>query len=261
MIAVYRFFTDYAPDVEYKTHTHPMTGEEVISRVKVPGKFREIHKVEYGPLGSDKTRVVAIVEKLKPKLEIGMDVQPGSAVEAAMVKWQFIEPLYKRWLEGQSITPDGTPLAAWSGVGPEQAEALRRRDIFTVQQLSELSDTHVMQYGIAGLRVLRDNAKRFVQTLGTVHFEEALAEKDIEIAGLRDTLSEMQQMMRQMQANMVVLQEAAARPSAALFGEGGSTEQTENPDDGDTGNDDAFGGDATEKVVKVDRPRKQARAR
>lgn len=250
MFAVYRFFKDYAAEREVKHHTNPVTGDTVEVRVKVPGKMREVHKVEYGPLGSDKTRVTMIVDHLRPKVEYGVEPQEGSSQWQAIARWQVIEPLYERWLAGLEITPDGTPLAAWAGVGPEQAEALRMKGIHTVQQLAALSDSHFERYGIGGLRNLRDHAKRFLDTTDTAAFQSLIEERDIIIEGLKDTVANYGETLKQMQQQMALMQEQQAttslradEPSLPL---------------GDDDNSDAFGV-ADPDLVPVERPRKTAR--
>lgn len=249
-IAIHRFFTDYGPLKEEVEITDKTTGEPRMARRRVPGKTAELHKVVYGPLGSDRTRVTAFVHHLKPKIPREM-AERGTAAEQAWYKWDIIEAAYKKWLAGQEITPEGTPLAAWSGVGPEQAAALKSRDIHTVEQLAQLTDSHIEKYGIAGLRHLRDNAKRFLTTLDKATVENALAEKDVLIAGLTDTVEEMRQAMAEMRRSMASLQTAQPAP-----GDGGHLEQ-------DVNNDDAFGGgddiDTTD-AVPVTTPRRRARA-
>lgn len=242
MFAVYRFFKDYAPDREIRHHTNPVTGENVEIRTKIPGKLREIHKVEYGPLGSDKTRVVMPVEHLRPKVEYGIDPQEGSSAYQAIMRWSVIEPLYERWLKGLEITPDGTPLAAWSGVSPEQAEALRMKGIHTVQQLAALGDTHFERYGIGGLRNLRDNAKRYIESFDSQAFNDMIQERDIVIDGLKSTISDLGETLRQMQQQMAQMMEAKANPP-----------QADNEDE-----NDAFGA-ADPELVPVTAPRRQAR--
>lgn len=217
MLAIYRFFEDY------------VQGKDE-NGVKIPGKLRAVHKVEYGPLGGgDKCRTIALVNSLRPKLEVGESPQPGSAQEQAMVKWDFINAAYQKWKQGQEITPDGTPLGAWPAIGPEQAEALRRRDIHTVEQVAQLTDTHIGQFGIQGLRNLRDMATRYVNNAGTHQLEASLAEKDQQIAGLVAQQADMAQMLRDLQVTLAALQSGPAAGSVQTQG------QNEPAD-----NDDAF---------------------
>lgn len=242
LFAVYRFYKDYAPAFKEVRHVNPVTGIPFMLREQIEGQMREVHKVEYGPLGSDKIRVPARVDDLRPKLRPGEDPQPGSAQEQAIVKWSVIEPLYQKWLKGQEITPEGIPLAAWAGVGPEQAEALRRRDIHTVQQLAALTDTHFTNYGIAGLRNLRDHAVKFLDSSGSAAIMHELEQRDIMIAGLQDTIATMAETLKQMQHSMANMQMAQ------------QGEPTEDPD-----NDDAFGEDTGEPLIRVSTPRRKPR--
>lgn len=221
-IAVYRFFSDYGPEVTYVERPDQFGVPQQI-KVKNPNRLREIHKVEYGPLGSSKTRVIAPVESLRPRT---MTPAKGSADELSLLKWRIIEPKYRQWLAGQEITQDGTPLAAWHGISREQADALKFRGIHTVEQLSQLTDTHIQSYGISNLRQLRDSAQRYVTTLDKGAVEAELAEKDIKITALQDQIAEMAAVLQRMQAQM----------QAPV--EGGLSERIEN--------DDAFAGEEEE---------------
>lgn len=215
MLAVYRFYTVYKPAFEEIEHTNPVTGETSLKRKPLPGQTREVHMVEYGPLGSDKTRVTASVESLRRVRDMS-EAQQNPSILMAAQRWAAIEPYYAAWLQGQQPTPDGTPLAAWSGVSPEQAESLKMRGIHTVQQLAALNDSHFEKYGIQGLRALADNAKRFIATLDSRVLEDKLAEKDLQIASLTDTVEEMKTMLAELMAGKI------------QTGEGGHSEQTEN---------------------------------
>lgn len=256
MFVIYRFFKDYAPEREERNHTNPITGEQVTLRVKVPGKLREVHKVEYGPLGSDKTKVVMPVEHLRPKLEYGIEPQEGSSQYQAVMRWSVIEPQYERWLKGLEITPEGTPLAAWSGVSPEQAELLRQRGIHTVQQLAALSDSHFERYGIGGLRNLRDNAKRFTESFDSQAFEHLITERDIVIAGMKDTIDSQTETMKQMQQMMAQMQESMAQMQQA-----GAAQDTAKVPRVVVEDDDAFSGEPNPDLIAVERPRRQPRNR
>lgn len=147
-----------------------------------------------------------------------------------MFKWEFINAAYQKWKQGRDITPDGTPLGVWPAVGPEQAEALRRKDIHTVEQVAQLTDTHIMQFGIQGLRALRDQATRYINNMGAHQLEAQLAEKDQQINGLTDQVAELARLVREMQQ----ASQATLAPR-----DGGHSEQVVNEDD--AGNDDAFG--------------------
>lgn len=245
IIAIYRFFKDYANDYVEKTLVNPTTGIPFIHREQVPGKMREVHKVEYGPIGTDKTKVTMRVEDLRPKLDPGMDPQPGSAAENALIRWEIISAAYEKWLAGQEIGHDGTPLAAWSGVSPEQAEVLRQKGLHTVQELAALSETHFDRIGLGGIRKLRDQAKLFLGSVDATAYQYDIEQRDIVIAGLQDNIANLTETLKQMQHTMANLQMAQQEKAAS---------EPVDPDD------DAFSG-PTADMVKVDTPRKQARGR
>lgn len=65
--------------------------------------------------------------------------------------------------ESGDVVGDGIPLELWNGVKKEQAHGLKQIHIHTVQQLARLSDAHLAQPGMMGLRALRDKAQQFLE--------------------------------------------------------------------------------------------------
>jgi len=202
-IRIHRFFVKYKQAYETYEHTNPTTGETEFRSRKVHGKQDEEHWVEYSPLGSDKSVIEDSIRRLRavqdPHSGVG-NAATNPAIGLAAARWAFIEPHYNRWLQGHEPTADGTPLAAWSGLGREQAEVLRTKGIATVQQLAKLTDTHFQTMGIPGLRAIVDNAKRFLAALDTSVVEEKLEEQARENAVLRDELAEMKKILASIQA-------------------------------------------------------------
>lgn len=197
-IQVLRFYTTYKQKYDTVEYHNPRTGE-VENRAKiVPGQMDEVHMCEYRPLASDKVILSEDVRRLAAVDDMN-EAQKNPAILMAAFRWQQIAPLYERWKQGHEVTPDGTPLAGWAGVGPEQAEALRLRGIVTVQQLAALGDTQFQSLGIPNMRHLRDNAVRFLSSLDGVKVAADLAEKDAQIASLIEQVNALAEMVRQQQ--------------------------------------------------------------
>lgn len=72
--------------------------------------------------------------------------------------WDVVRPHYEAWKAGQDVPENGTPLAAWAGIRPEQIAVLRQFDIRTVEDLAVLSDSILSRPGMTGLRAVRDAA-------------------------------------------------------------------------------------------------------
>lgn len=184
-IKVLRFFSKYEPEYSSTSRENPITGQEIIV-VKPTGNLREIHYVEYAPLGSDKSVMQEKVARI-----LSVDPSGNTASEIAQARANVIAPLYQKWLKGQEPTADGTPLAAWSGVSPEQADTLRARGITTVEELAALNDSHFQSIGISGLRSIVENARLFLSTLDNSRVAQELALKDSQIMALMETVAEM----------------------------------------------------------------------
>lgn len=76
--------------------------------------------------------------------------------------WAVIEPYYEAWKKGQETPVDGTPLGAWPGLAPEQAERLRMMRVRSVEDVAAMTDADVDNFGMGGL-LLRQNARAFVE--------------------------------------------------------------------------------------------------
>lgn len=62
---------------------------------------------------------------------------------------------YKAYREGKKVAVQGTPLEAWSLVSPAQVRNLKANNIFTVEDLSGLSDAGIQNIGMGGLDLVR----------------------------------------------------------------------------------------------------------
>lgn len=118
------------------------------------------------------------------------------AQEIAYAKKQIVEPAYEAWKRGQEIPDNGTPLAAWAGVSPEQVEALKSIGLLTIESVADLTDGEITKKPMPGLRTLREMARRFVTTLDKGEVTNALKEKDNEIAALRAQMEELADLVR-----------------------------------------------------------------
>ncbi len=181
-IFVHRFWTTYKPDPEN------------------PEKMLERDWVEYSPIGNaDRTKVVARIADLSrvpPRSEVGANI----AMALAIARWEEIEPKYQKWKAGRTSTIEGTPLAAWNGIAPEQSEVLRMRGINSVEELSKLSDSHVDRFGLPGLRDLIANAKRFVGAFDTAKAAAAIKAVEEDNAALKAELAEMRELFASIKA-------------------------------------------------------------
>jgi hypothetical protein len=157
--------------------------------------------VEYcAPGMAQRATTVAVVDQLS---RIRTDVDPDNpAYRLARERWGAIEPAYAAWKKGHEITVDGTPLAAWPGVTPEQAEVLRTFGLRTVEEVANATDSVIARVQLPGVRDLQANARAFLEAADRGKVAAELARKDDEIAALKADMEELKAMLvESMQAN------------------------------------------------------------
>jgi hypothetical protein len=89
---------------------------------------------------------------------------PGGDVSVVPVEEKHKRIYAKQWelfCKQEEQTVGGTPLTEWSVLDSQMAYALMSRNIFTVEQLAEVSDGLLQEIGMGG-RQKREEAKRFV---------------------------------------------------------------------------------------------------
>lgn len=145
------------------------------------GSYRYVDWVEYAALGNAKYLTTPDAVSRVQKLTDGT--------------WDCLKPAYEAWKAGQEIPLNGTPLSAWSGVNPQQADILKARDIKTIEDVAEMTDAHMSKIGIPDIRYLRDQAKAWVASKDTRKIEAEMANKDEQIAFLTEQMAEMQAQM------------------------------------------------------------------
>jgi hypothetical protein len=100
-------------------------------------------------------------------------------------RWSIIDKHYRAWLAGQEAPVDGTPLAAWNALTPEQADVLRANSIKTVEDVAALTDTHIARLPLPNMRELIRQARHFIDAAEQTRFAASLAAKEREIESLK----------------------------------------------------------------------------
>lgn len=92
----------------------------------------------------------------------------------------------------EQVAHDGTPLNLWPGINGSLVEELKYLNIFTVEQLATLSDTHVAK--IPRGHEFKRKAAEFVQATKDAaavnKLQAELAERDDKIAALEDAVKD-----------------------------------------------------------------------
>jgi hypothetical protein len=165
-IHVKRFWTDYK--------SVPENGEM---------KTVERDMCEYGPLGAlDRTSVIASIKVLSSVV----DDPDNPASVIARMRWDAIRPQYENWKAGRETPKDGTPLAAWPGLSHEQAEHLRMLRVTTVEELAQLTDTHISRLNLPNMRSIVEQAKIYTSNKGTAALASELERLKAQIEALTE---------------------------------------------------------------------------
>lgn len=105
-------------------------------------------------------------------------------------EWDVVGPAYEAWKKGQSLPVDGMPLEAWPGLTAEQAEALRRMNLFSLEDFASASDAVLQRAPFPNIRVMQQNARRYLEAKSRDRsIEDALAARDAVIEEMRVKLA------------------------------------------------------------------------
>jgi hypothetical protein len=172
---ILRFFTDYET-----------TG----------GKTRAVDKVEYCAPGMAQraTTVARIADLRRVRERPDPDDVAGNL---ALNRWRIMQPAYEAWKQGHQAPDHGTPLGAWPGLSPQQAEVLRTFGIRTVEEMASASDAMIGRVQLPGARELQSQAKRFLDAQDASKVTNDLARKDAEIAELRGQVAELIELIKE----------------------------------------------------------------
>lgn len=162
------------------------------------GSTRADDWVEYCAVGQAQlattTSSVKSISRVRPVIDHSDDI----AAKHANARWDAIRPLYEAWKAGHEAPINGTPLAAWPGLSPEQADIIRNAGYRTVEEIADASDATINLVRLPGIREVQANAKRFLASKDQAKVAAQLAEKDQEINALKDRLDEMAEMILSM---------------------------------------------------------------
>lgn len=150
---------------------------------------RPIEWVEYAPVHAVMTsRIWDRVKNLMPPENIDND-DDGKKIAFMRHRWAMIEPAYEAWKQGQDLPLNGTPLAAWAGVTAEQAQALSRMGIRSVEEVASLTDSVMGKVPLPNVRDLIAQAKAFLDASDRNVVADKLAGQQSEIDGLKEQLA------------------------------------------------------------------------
>lgn len=155
--------------------------------------------VTYSPSHSPlNTRTTERVRHLLPDPALMGEDQDGEKLRFMTARWSQIEPAYEAFKAGREIPLNGTALAAWSGVTPEQADVLRTAGIRTVEEVRDLPDGQLDRVRLPNMRDLRKQAGLFLANSDAAKAAEREAAKDAQIAELVERQAAMEAMIEEL---------------------------------------------------------------
>lgn len=181
-LRVHKFWTEYRPDKD--------------------GKLREIDWVTFGPIvgGLNPPTVSEPISRLSKVMPMrGQHDNP--TIVMANIIWDYIRPRYEKWKAGEEMPIDGTPLAAWNRLQPQQADVLRAHGFYTVEQIAEISDANMEKFPIGKPRELKKQAQLFLESSDTSRVAALIAEKERTIDSQGEQIAELQEQMRALMAS------------------------------------------------------------
>lgn len=153
-----------------------------------------VDMVEYCAPGMAQRQTTPAPISMLSKLHPDADIE-SPAYLMARDRWEAIRPAYEAWKAGNEVPTNGTPLGAWPGISPEQADVLRAAGMRSVEEIAESSDSVLGRIQLPGIRDLAAQAKLFLGSRDQAKVAASLAEKDRQIEEMRDQLEEMRQMI------------------------------------------------------------------
>lgn len=153
------------------------------------GKMISRDWVQYAPVSSiQNTQTWELVNKLRPPEFLGNDDE-GKKMAFMRHRWSMIEPGYNAWKDGQEIPVDGTALAAWPGVTPEQVQAIQRLGLRTVEEVAAMTDSVIAKLPIPSPRDLVKQARAFLEATDRGAAAKKVADQDAKIEALQEQLA------------------------------------------------------------------------
>jgi hypothetical protein len=114
---------------------------------------------------------------------------------AARVRKDAVLPAYEAWKKGEELPTDGTPIGAWPGITPDQAAGLKAAGLRSIEEVANANDALMSKIPLPNVRGLKELAANFLAGSDRAKVASALADKDREMAEMREQMEEMRQLL------------------------------------------------------------------
>lgn len=154
------------------------------------GKHREVHWVQIAPLHAPLTNSTwhRIKDICPPDEGLKNDPQ-GRGMKDLMFRWMQIEPAYNAWKAGQELPEQGTALASWPVLTPEQVKIFHQSGVRSVEEVASLPDNVASKVGLPDMRSIVKQAKLFLESSDQAVTAQKLETQQAEIDDLKEKLA------------------------------------------------------------------------
>jgi hypothetical protein len=131
------------------------------------------------------------ISRIRPPEYMSND-DGGLKMAAMRSQWSQIEPAYAAWKSGNEIPDHGTPLAAWPGVNPQQADVLKAVGLKTVEAVAEVAETILARPPLPDMREIKRQAALWLEGRAGADQAAVIADLQAQNAAMLEMLSELQ---------------------------------------------------------------------
>ena len=131
------------------------------------------------------------ISRVTPTESISND-DNGLKMAAMRSQWAQIEPAYLAWKQGQVLPESGTPLGAWPGVNPQQADALKSVGLHTVEAIASATESILSKPPLPNMREIKRQAIAWLEGRSAAEQAATIAELQEQNAAMLEMLAELQ---------------------------------------------------------------------
>ena len=117
---------------------------------------------------------------------------------------------YDKWLNGQEMPPNGSPIRGWGVISPAQQENLIRMNILTIEDLASANDEGKRRIGMGALELVTKAQTWLKQLQSAGAVTQEMASVKSENAQLRASLEALQEQVKKLAAEKPVAQPAVS---------------------------------------------------
>lgn len=209
-LRIKRFFSEYYP-IGQKPKLVALAKANVAG-ISLTDSHVVVDKVEYCSIGQEnKATTVASIFDLSRTREYVENSEDQAAMFANMRR-NAILPSYEAWKKGHELPEHGTPLGAWAGISPLQAEQIKLAGLRTVEEIADAPDGVISKVNLPGMRDIRTQAKRFLEAASQNKVTGMLDAMKTQNETLEAKNRDLEEQLGEMKAMILAMQASQDKP-------------------------------------------------